>query len=265
MAAAATANVAAQMLAGTKPSYTFTFTPFLQTAYQHSLPADRPICKTYASSGKCPNGTRCTERHVSTAATAEMQQQRSHGQNSTVCKHWLRALCKKGEGCDFLHEYNLRKMPECNFFARNGYCTNGDECLYLHIDPASKLPPCPHYEKGFCELGPRCSRRHLRRTLCPYYLAGFCPAGRACKDGVHPKWDTNLEKPTEKKAEEEKEAARIAEREEEDERERSRERERDRDRQDGGRFDRGHRDNKFGGGRGGGKWRGKGKFRGGRH
>ena len=80
-------------------------------------------------------------------------------------------------------------MPECNFFVRNGYCSNGDECLYLHIDPDSKLPPCPHYDRGFCPLGPSCSKKHVRRSICKYYLAGFCPNGaRQCKEGAHPKW-----------------------------------------------------------------------------
>jgi len=32
---------------------------------------------------------------------------------SVVCKHWLKGLCKKGDACEFLHEYNIRKMPEC--------------------------------------------------------------------------------------------------------------------------------------------------------
>ena len=46
-------------------------------------------------------------------------------QGSVVCKHWLKGthsfimhcnaqgLCKKGDACEFLHEYNIRKMPEC--------------------------------------------------------------------------------------------------------------------------------------------------------
>jgi Zinc finger C-x8-C-x5-C-x3-H type (and similar) len=34
-------------------------------------------------------------------------------QGSIVCKHWLKGLCKKGDVCEFLHEYNIRKMPEC--------------------------------------------------------------------------------------------------------------------------------------------------------
>ncbi|KAK1777432.1 hypothetical protein QBC45DRAFT_416892 [Copromyces sp. CBS 386.78] len=190
-----------QMLTHTAPHYTFSFTPFLQKTYQHSLPADRPICKAYAS-GNCPLKSHCPERHVTTGTTGSSNTGHgggnfSGGFGSLVCKHWLRGLCKKGESCEFLHEYNLRKMPECNFFVRNGYCSNGDECLYLHIDPLSRLPPCPHYERGFCPLGPRCDKKHFRRKLCLYYLAGFCPDGRQCKEGAHPRWtaDKDMEKP----------------------------------------------------------------------
>ena len=70
-----------------------------------------------------------------------------------------------------------------------------EECLYLHIDPANKLPPCPHYEKGFCPLGPNCSQRHVRKVLCEFYLAGFCPDGKECRK-AHPRWPTDLPKPT---------------------------------------------------------------------
>ena len=37
-------------------------------------------------------------------------------------QHWLRGLCKKGPDCDFLHELNLKKMPECWFFNQYGGC-----------------------------------------------------------------------------------------------------------------------------------------------
>ena len=255
-------DLAQQMLSRTTPHYSFSFTPFLQKTYQHSLPADRPICKAYAA-GHCPLKTRCPDRHSSSPGAASS----SGGKDgsgptgggggggatpfgSLVCKHWLRGLCKKGEGCEFLHEYNLRKMPECNFFVRNGYCSNGDECLYLHIDPQSRLPPCPHYDRGFCPLGPRCAKKHVRKKLCPYYLAGFCPDGKACRQGAHPRWEKDLEKPKvrEERRPEEEERAR--------EEERERERDRDRDR-DGDRHDRmGGRGDRFGGGRGG-RWRGK--------
>jgi hypothetical protein len=37
-----------------------------------------------------------------------------------ICKHWLRGLCKKGDNCEFLHEYDLSKMPECYFYSKFG-------------------------------------------------------------------------------------------------------------------------------------------------
>ncbi|KXX77443.1 mRNA 3'-end-processing protein yth-1 [Madurella mycetomatis] len=263
-----TSHLASQLLAHTAPTYTFTFTPFLQRTYQHSLPADRPICKAYLA-GNCPLKSHCPERHTGPSTSSSNTQQTNNardgggggGFGSLVCKHWLRGLCKKGESCEFLHEYNLRKMPECNFFVRNGYCSNGDECLYLHIDPLSRLPPCPHYDRGFCPLGPRCDKKHVRRRLCLYYLAGFCPMGKACREGAHPRWvaDGELEKPKVKEERGKEEAAASQE-----DRERDREREMQqerggRDRDGGGERGhdgRGHKD-RFGGGRGG-RWRGKG-------
>ena len=125
-------------------------------------------------------------------------------------------------------------MPECTHHSRLLYCPNGDECLYQHIDPISKLPPCPHYEKGFCPLGPKCSKSHVRKQICKFYLAGFCPQGRQCKDGNHPRWPEDLPKPTariERTPEEiEAERARLRE---EGEREEERYWERDRGGRDG--------------------------------
>ncbi|ODQ53990.1 hypothetical protein SAICODRAFT_34596 [Saitoella complicata NRRL Y-17804] len=103
-----------------------------------------------------------------------------------VCKHWLRGLCKKGDHCEFLHEYNLKRMPECWFFNKHGYCSNGEECLYLHIDPDARVGVCPWYEMGFCPLGPECRQKHVRKTMCELWLAGFCPEGLECEN-AHPK------------------------------------------------------------------------------
>ncbi|KAI9842716.1 MAG: RNA-binding component of cleavage and polyadenylation factor [Thelocarpon superellum] len=166
------------------PPFNFAFSDFLKREYRYGLNPNRPICKAFIQ-GHCPLGDACPDRHTA-----------SNSFNSLVCKHWLRGLCKKGDACEFLHEYNLRKMPECNFFRQHRYCSNGDECLYLHIDPDTKLEPCPHYDKGFCPLGPRCSKKHERRALCPLYLAGFCPYGRTCKQGAHARWPTALDPPT---------------------------------------------------------------------
>ncbi|WBW72660.1 mRNA cleavage and polyadenylation specificity factor complex zinc finger subunit Yth1 [Schizosaccharomyces osmophilus] len=106
---------------------------------------------------------------------------------SVVCKHWLRGLCKKGEQCDFLHEYNLKKMPPCHFFAERGWCSNGEECLYLHLDPSKQVGVCAWYNMGFCPLGPVCRGKHVRKTnICERYLSGFCPSGPNCPD-PHPR------------------------------------------------------------------------------
>ncbi|KAK9464125.1 uncharacterized protein V1516DRAFT_669622 [Lipomyces oligophaga] len=153
----------------------FAFEPFLRKEYQFGIDPSRPVCKKYVQ-GRCELGNECPDKHVIPPAP-----------NSVVCKHWLRGLCKKGDACEFLHEYNLRKMPECTFYSRNGFCTQSPDCLYLHIDPQSRIPLCPNYERGFCKLGPECTKRHVRRTPCELYLAGFCPSGPSCEK-VHPKW-----------------------------------------------------------------------------
>ncbi|KAL3425341.1 zinc finger ccch type domain containing protein [Phlyctema vagabunda] len=233
-----------QILTHNAPQYTFSFTPFLSTTYRHGLSPARPTCKAYLQ-GHCPLGSSCPDKHSSASSTSNF--------NNLVCKHWLRGLCKKGESCEFLHEFNLRKMPECNFFVRNGYCSNGEECLYLHTDPSARLPPCPHYDRGFCPLGPRCSKKHTPKQICEFYLAGFCPDGsKNCKK-AHPRWPTNLEAPSlkiEKTAEEKEEEAReLRERMEADE-EREREKWREMNGTTGG-----------GGGRGG-KWEYRGRGRG---
>ena len=31
---------------------------------------------------------------------------------TVVCRHWLRDLCMKGAACEFLHQYDLSKMPD---------------------------------------------------------------------------------------------------------------------------------------------------------
>uniref|UniRef100_A0A060SXH3 mRNA 3'-end-processing protein n=1 Tax=Blastobotrys adeninivorans TaxID=409370 RepID=A0A060SXH3_BLAAD len=153
----------------------FSFDDFLRREYRFGMDPTRPICRYFAA-GQCPRGKLCPDKHILPSYS-----------NKIVCKHWLRGLCKKGDACEFLHEYNLRKMPECLFFSKNGFCTQSPDCLYLHIDPASKIPLCPNYEKGFCKLGPKCTRRHVRKEMCPRYLTGFCPEGPNCDLG-HPKF-----------------------------------------------------------------------------
>ncbi|XP_023618315.1 cleavage and polyadenylation specificity factor subunit 4 isoform X5 [Myotis lucifugus] len=116
----------------------------------------------------------CPFRHIS-------------GEKTVVCKHWLRGLCKKGDQCEFLHEYDMTKMPECYFYSKFGECSN-KECPFLHIDPESKIKDCPWYDRGFCKHGPLCRHRHTRRVICVNYLVGFCPEGPSCKF-MHPRFE----------------------------------------------------------------------------
>ncbi|CAH8667764.1 unnamed protein product [Schistosoma bovis] len=130
------------------------------------------VCRFFIIN-QCPLNNLCPLRHIKADRTV-------------VCKHWLRGLCKKGDDCEFLHEYDMTKMPECYFFSKFGECMN-KECPFLHIDPASKVQDCPWYDRGFCRNGPLCRNRHVRRVACKNYINGFCPKGRECKY-AHPIW-----------------------------------------------------------------------------
>ncbi|XP_041473739.1 cleavage and polyadenylation specificity factor subunit 4-like [Lytechinus variegatus] len=131
------------------------------------------VCQFYKNHS-CVKAALCPFRHVK-------------GDKAVVCKHWLRGLCKKGDECEFLHQFDMTKMPECFFFAKFGMCSNKD-CPFLHIDPEAKRKDCPWYDRGFCKHGPLCKSRHVRRVYCPNYLLGFCPDGPNCKY-VHPTFD----------------------------------------------------------------------------
>jgi cleavage and polyadenylation specificity factor subunit 4 len=212
----------------TLSDYNFSFTPFLTKTYLFGLPPDRPICKAFQE-GHCPLGSRCPERHPSDLLSKQTSYAGHHFKD-LVCKHWLRGLCKRGDQCEFLHEYNLRRMPECTNLVKLGYCPSGDECLYLHVRPEAKLPPCENYDNGFCELGPRCAKRHVRGKLCKFYVAGFCPDGRDCKEGAHPSFSDKLPKPSvrlERSKEEMERETREKEKEAQEEREREWRKDRD--------------------------------------
>ncbi|KAI8920903.1 hypothetical protein PhCBS80983_g00539 [Powellomyces hirtus] len=165
-------------LRSTPSDLTFDFEPFLESDLNLHISRDKAsaqsdVCKYYLK-GYCHKGTGCQFRH-------------SRNDKTVVCKHWLRGLCKKGELCEFLHEYNLKKMPECWFYAKYGECSN-PECMYLHVDPESKVKDCPWYGSGFCKRGPLCRGKHVRKPICQNYLSGFCPKGPECNLG-HPKFD----------------------------------------------------------------------------
>ncbi|KAH9459689.1 hypothetical protein MJO29_003649 [Puccinia striiformis f. sp. tritici] len=149
----------------------------------------------------CQLGTQCPFRHstpsilnftnTNNPGNTSSNNRNHHSHAKTVCKHWLRGLCKKGNSCEFLHEYNLRTMPECWFFGKYGFCSNGDECMYLHVDDRMRVLECMDFRRGFCPKGPDCAQKHIRRPICKLYLVGFCPYERSCKIGGHPKFEVD--------------------------------------------------------------------------
>jgi cleavage and polyadenylation specificity factor subunit 4 len=64
---------------------------------------------------------------------------------TVVCRHWLRDLCMKGSACEFLHQYDLSKMPLCR---RGEKCLLKD-CPFRHISEENRLE-CVFYSQGFC-------------------------------------------------------------------------------------------------------------------
>jgi len=107
---------------------------------------------------------------------------------SVICTYWLRGLCQKGEDCKFLHEYDLSKMPICQFWSKYGDCTNGEKCQFRHISPEDERKECEWYNRGNCKWGSQCYHKHVRKKLCENYYLGFCPNGPVCPYG-HPKFD----------------------------------------------------------------------------
>ena len=109
-------------------------------------------------------------------------------EKAIVCKHWLRGLCKKGDAqCEFLHEYDMSKMPICQFFSSDGSCSNED-CIFRHVDATAQLGECPWYARGFCRRGKQCHYQHVKKEACLRYITGFCPKGSKCEFG-HPKYE----------------------------------------------------------------------------
>ena len=134
---------------------------------------------------------------------------------TVVCRHWLRDLCMKGKACEFLHQYDLSKMPLC----RHGDRCKVKDCPFRHISEADRLE-CVFYSQGFCIHGPFCRYKHLSRdradlpavadftlglsqmqagkdgmqqrrpapkpnefykvSLCKHFLQGECPFGEGC-------------------------------------------------------------------------------------
>jgi len=92
--------------------------------------------------------------------TAESASATTRGRHSIVCKHWMKDLCMKGDKCDFLHQFDPSRMPECMLWLKFGKCTDPD-CTFRHVANADR-PECQRYRLGFCRYGLICRSRHDR-------------------------------------------------------------------------------------------------------
>lgn len=95
-----------------------------------SDPSAPPAASAVSSSGPGAVGHAVTVE-AGGAVTGNVGSRRSFRQ--TVCRHWLRSLCMKGDACGFLHQYDKSRMPICRFFRLYGECREQD-CVYKHTN-----------------------------------------------------------------------------------------------------------------------------------
>lgn len=106
---------------------------------------------------------------------------------TVVCRHWLRDLCMKGAACEFLHQYDLSKMPLC----RHGERCKIKDCPFRHISEANRME-CVFYTQGFCIHGPFCRYKHIRRPredlpAVADFTLGLSQMQAAGKEGAQPR------------------------------------------------------------------------------
>lgn len=153
----------------------FAFDDVLRREYRWDIDATAPICPFYGVSA-CPKGRFCRDQHIVPSYSHKI-----------VCRHWLRGLCKLGDHCEYLHELDMSRVVECPTLLATGSCPIILECPFRHPKTQAVFDSCPNYDKGFCKLGPRCPKKHIRRDMCLRYLTGFCPLGPNC-DNAHAKF-----------------------------------------------------------------------------
>lgn len=113
--------------------------------------ASNPIVQQPESSVNITPGAAATSTNVNNSSAIPPaaptdggmgnNQRRSFRQ--TVCRHWLRSLCMKGDACGFLHQYDKSRMPVCRFFRLYGECREQD-CVYKHTN--EDIKECNMYD-----------------------------------------------------------------------------------------------------------------------
>mmetsp|Transcript_18419 Transcript_18419/g.36171 ORF Transcript_18419/g.36171 Transcript_18419/m.36171 type:complete len:898 (-) Transcript_18419:46-2739(-) len=78
---------------------------------------------------------------------------------TVVCRHWVKDLCMKMDDCEYLHELNPSRMPECRW----GEKCQVPDCIFKHTKEEDRVE-CLFYKIGFCRKGQTCHFRHVRRA-----------------------------------------------------------------------------------------------------
>ena len=73
------------------------------SVFSNSIENDDP------SNPRCIQVDAASEQHRANLTSAKHDPRL----RTVVCRHWLRDLCMKGSACEFLHQYDLSKMPLC--------------------------------------------------------------------------------------------------------------------------------------------------------
>ncbi|PIA41713.1 hypothetical protein AQUCO_02200263v1 [Aquilegia coerulea] len=137
----------------------FDFEGGLETAPSNTIPSQQPLIPNDSSSIPLSNNNHSAIALSTQSDVAIGGGNRRSSFRQTVCRHWLRGLCMKGDACGFLHQYDKSRMPICRFFRLYGECREQD-CVYKHTNEDVK--ECNMYKLGFCPNGPDCRYRHAK-------------------------------------------------------------------------------------------------------
>ncbi|CAK9036380.1 30-kDa cleavage and polyadenylation specificity factor 30 (Protein OXIDATIVE STRESS TOLERANT 6) (Zinc finger CCCH domain-containing protein 11) (AtC3H11), partial [Durusdinium trenchii] len=85
--------------------------------------------------------------------------QREKRYKTVVCRHWVKDLCMKMDDCEYLHELNPARMPECRW----GEKCQVPDCIFKHTKEEDRVE-CTFYKIGFCRKGATCRFRHVRHA-----------------------------------------------------------------------------------------------------
>lgn len=98
--------------------------PPTASTMQHRRSAKRPIAETEPEAEFVFDVEGEMELEEANTQFSQYIQPGTGKRRTVVCKHWLRGLCKKGEMCDYLHEYDEDKMPVCQFYFSETVCVH---------------------------------------------------------------------------------------------------------------------------------------------